>query len=221
MHETFTNVVGVDDLMNRLRDCWASVYGQRVIVPQGPADDRGAHDRRRRPEDGELGTAGVMFDGRSSTSDSSTIVLEAAFGLGEVVVGAGRSGYLRHRQGRSSRVAHVGHKEFKVVRDDQGASAACTSRRRRPTAEVSDYEAELLAMLALRVEDHYGSPQDIEWAEEDGTFYLVQTRPITTLAKRHRRRRAARHRARRVTGRRLGSGPRARHAGRGRRARGG
>ncbi|MFN8062294.1 MAG: phosphoenolpyruvate synthase [Vicinamibacterales bacterium] len=187
MHETFTNVVGVDDLMNRLRDCWASVYGQRVIAY------RKAQQMTEEPTIAVVvqkmvnsARAGVMFTADPSTSDSSTIVLEAAFGLGEVVVGGQVEvdTYVIGKAGPRVRRVHVGHKEFKVVRDDQG-------RERRvhlppPEADrrvVSDYEAELLARLALRVEDHYGSPQDIEWAEEDGTFYLVQTRPITTLAK--------------------------------------
>jgi pyruvate,water dikinase len=83
------------------------------------------------------------------------------------------------------RDVRVGRKAFKVARDAAGVEqrlplTASEAERR----VLSDPEVHALCELALSVEKHYGAPQDVEWAEEDNRFYLVQTRPITTLAPR-------------------------------------
>ena len=86
---------------------------------------------------------------------------------------------LHHEAIRSAR---VGRKAFKIVRDDQGREHKLSLEPDEANRRVlTDAEVIVVARLGVRVETHYGAPQDLEWAEQDGTFYLVQTRPITTL----------------------------------------
>jgi pyruvate,water dikinase len=186
MHETFTNVVGEEALMRRVIDCWKSAYGQRVIAY------RRAEGMTEEPTIAVVvqkmiasARSGVMFTADPATGERDTIVIEAAFGLGEVVVGGQVEvdTYVLAKDGPKLRSARVGRKAFKIVRgadgNDEKVSLGTDDANRRV---LSDAEAEMLAAMGLRVEAHYGAPQDIEWGEADGVFSLLQTRPITTLA---------------------------------------
>src|SRR5687767_6273127 len=82
----------------------------------------------------------------------------------------------------------VAHKEFMLARDERtGENVRVPLTPERAQSPVlSDDEVRAIAALARKDEDHYGAPQDAEWAIENGTLYLVQTRPITTIAERTR-----------------------------------
>ncbi|MBX7160598.1 MAG: phosphoenolpyruvate synthase [Acidimicrobiia bacterium] len=186
MNATFTNVVGTDELMRAIVDCWASVFGQRVVayragreVTSDPAIAvvvQAMVDSQR---------SGIMFSVDPSTGDRSRLVIEAAFGLGEVVVSGfvEPDTYIVSRDKRSILNARVGHQDFQIVRGSDGRDARVGLDPAVGASRVlSDSEVLALADLALRVEAHYGSPQDMEWAMDSaGTIYLVQSRPITTL----------------------------------------
>ncbi|MDQ3263759.1 MAG: phosphoenolpyruvate synthase [Myxococcota bacterium] len=185
MHETFTHVVGDADLFAKVKECWASAYGKRVL----------AYRKAQKMEEEPIlavvvqkmvssARSGVMFTADPSTSDTSRIVIEGAFGLGEVVVGGQvePDTYALSKQGPRLLEVRIGHKAFQIVRGPEGRE------HRLPLSEeeglrrvLTDAEVVALATLGLKVEKHYGAPQDIEWAEEGGAWYLVQTRPITTL----------------------------------------
>ena len=186
MNVTFTNVIGDDELLGRLVDCWASIYGQRVIAYRAV---------ERVTEEPSLAVivqhmvaserSGVMFTADPATGDSDHIVIEAALGQGEVVVSGlvEPDTYVVDKKGPSLRSVRVGHQATEIVRGPDGAD-----EERRLSAEeagqrvLDDQEVLRLAALGLSVEEHYGSPQDTEWAIADGQTYLVQSRPITTLA---------------------------------------
>jgi pyruvate,water dikinase len=128
--------------------------------------------------------SGVMFTADPSTGDRGTLVIEAAFGLGEVVVGGQVEvdTYVVDKAHEAIRSARVGRKAFKIVRDAAGHEQKLTLEPDEANRRVlDDPEVIEVARLGARVEAHYGAPQDLEWAEEGGKFYLVQTRPITTL----------------------------------------
>src|SRR5690606_1875370 len=87
MHETFANVVGDDAVLARVVDCWASLYGQRVIAyraSQGLDEEPAIAVVVQQLVESER--AGVLFTADPSTGDTTRVVIEAAFGLGEVVV---------------------------------------------------------------------------------------------------------------------------------------
>jgi pyruvate, water dikinase len=185
MHETFTNVVGEEALLERLRECWSSAYGQRVVAyrkSQGLTEEPSIAVVVQEMVDSER--SGVLFTADPSTGDTGRIIIEAAFGLGEVVVGGQvePDTYSVLKQGPRILEVRVGHKDFKIVREGVGREQrVALSEEEAKQRVLRDEEVLELARLGMEVEAHYGSPQDVEWAEEGGRFHLVQSRPITTL----------------------------------------
>ncbi|MBW4030152.1 MAG: phosphoenolpyruvate synthase [Acidobacteria bacterium] len=185
MNVTFTNVAGDDDLLRSVIGCWASLYGGRVM------SYRATRDVGDVPAMGVVvmemiasERSGVMFTADPSTGDTSKIVIDAAFGQGEVVVSGEvePDTYILAKSGPTLVSVRVGTKEFKLVRGPDGHDLHVDLSRDEGSRRVlSDDEAVELARLGLATEAHYGSPQDTEWAIADGHQYLVQSRPITTL----------------------------------------
>jgi len=187
MNATFTNISGDDDLLDAVLGCWVSLFGQRVVAY------RAGHGLDEEPAmavvvqlmvDSE--SSGVAFTADPSTGDTGHIVIEAAVGLGEVVVSGAvePDTYLVAKDGPRLTSVRVGHQTHKIVRGPEGCDlrvdldAADGARRVLPDEQVLE-----LARLAQRVEEHYGLPQDLEWAVAGGRTWLVQSRPITTLGR--------------------------------------
>jgi pyruvate,water dikinase len=186
MNESFTNVSGVDALVARVVDCWTSLFGARAcayraaqhvdaepaiaVVVQRMVDAR---------------CAGVMFTADPTTGDRSRIVIEAAPGLGEVVVGGQvePDTYVVAKESRTIVSSHRGNQAFAVVRGAGGADArvALDQGSEASGSVLSVAEVVELSELGQRVEEHYRSPQDVEWAIGADGIHLVQARPITTL----------------------------------------
>ncbi|HSJ32044.1 MAG TPA: phosphoenolpyruvate synthase [Longimicrobiales bacterium] len=186
MFESFLNVHGQERLLSSVRQCWASAFGARVLYYRA---------KQKVPGEALIAVvvqkmvnsekAGVLFTMNPATNDASVVVIEAAFGLGEVVV-AGQVTPDRYevdkRTGRL-RMSQIGHKEFRLQRAASGENERIDLEDAEADATVLDAdEIATLAQLAARLESHYGVPQDAEWAIESGISYLVQTRPVTTMA---------------------------------------
>ncbi|MGQ0432164.1 MAG: phosphoenolpyruvate synthase [Microthrixaceae bacterium] len=184
MHSSFANVVGATAVLDRVIDCWASLYGERVIAY------RASHDLTEEPAiavvvqqlvDSER--AGVMFTADPSTGNRARIVIEGAFGLGEVVVSGAvePDTYLLDKDGPTLLDVRVGHKSHELRTAPGGMIAQRLLANAEADARVlTDDEAIELAALGLEVEAHYGEPQDVEWAITGGRTFLVQSRPITS-----------------------------------------
>jgi pyruvate,water dikinase len=185
MNVTYTNVAGDEELLQRVVDCWSSIYSQRVVayrsierVTDEPVlavivQEMIASER-----------SGVMFTADPATNATDRIVIEAAFGQGEVVV-SGRvepDTYVVAKEGPKLLSVRVGHQAMKIVRGAGGTDEEVQLSAEEGARRVlTDEEILELAQLGLTVEHHYGSPQDTEWAMAGGRTYLVQSRPITTL----------------------------------------
>jgi pyruvate,water dikinase len=185
MHETFTNVVGDQAVIERIVDCWVSLYSERVIAyraAQALTEEPALAVVVQRLVDADR--AGVLFTADPSTGDRSRIVVEGAFGFGEVVV-SGQvepDTYVLAKDGPRLLQVRVGHKTHKLVKGVDGTMHRVELDEAASTARVlSDDEAVALARLGLQVEAHYGEQQDVEWALAGDDIYLVQSRPITTL----------------------------------------
>ena len=185
MNETFTNVAGEDDVLARLVDCWASLWGARSIFYRG--------DKRLTAEPAiavvvqemvPSERSGVMFTLDPSTGEIDHIVIEAAFGQGEVVVSGlvEPDTYVVDKNGLRLVRVRVGTQHFKIVRgpdgEDQRIDLVSDEGGRRV---LDDNEVVEVARLGLVVEQQYGSPQDTEWAMAGGRTFLVQSRPVTAV----------------------------------------
>lgn len=186
MFRSFLNVRGADALVNAVKECWASAFGARVLfyrIKQGVAGEALIAVIVQKMVDSEK--SGVLFTVDPATNDPDRLVIEAAWGLGEVVVG-GEVTPDRYEvdKRRHSVVRVIGRKEFMRVRDAKtGENVRVDLPEEKATAPVlTNEEALELAKLGIRDEEHYGAPQDVEWAIEAGRIYILQTRPVTTLA---------------------------------------
>ena len=187
MNATFTNVAGDHDLLARIVDCWASLYGARSIsyrAGKGLADEPSIAVIVQEMIPSER--SGVMFTADPSTGDLDHLVIEAAFGQGEVVV-SGQvepDTYVVDKEGPWVLHVRVGSQPYKIVRGPDGADLRVDlgpgdgSRR-----VLADDEILELARVGLAVEALYGTPQDTEWAMAGGRTVLVQSRPITALGR--------------------------------------
>ena len=184
--ETFLNITG-EALLERVRECWASLFTQRAIYYR---QEQGfAHDVVdiavvvQRMVDAD--TSGVMFTSHPSTG-AGVITIEAAWGLGEAVVSGAVTpdNYVIDRETGDVRESTVARKKVMHVRDPETGETVEreVSEDRRGSRVLGEAELEELRALGEEIEAHYGEPQDVEWAIEDGEVYLLQSRPITTIA---------------------------------------
>jgi pyruvate,water dikinase len=185
MNETFTNVAGVPEVVARVVDCWSSLWSPRVIAyraARGLVEEPAIAVVVQRMVDAH--TAGVMFTADPATGDRADLVVEAAYGLGEVVVGGQvePDTYVVRKADAHLVHEHIGSKATRIVRVADGrerrVAVPAEDRARRA---LDDDALTALTHLAREVERHYGEPQDVEFAIDDRGIWLVQSRPITTL----------------------------------------
>ena len=184
--ETYLNVKGVEELVERVKDCWASLFTERAIyyrVEKGFShEDVNIAVVVQRMVNADK--SGVVFSSDPSTGDERATV-EAAWGLGESVVSGGVTpdNYVFDRGTREVVTANVASKKVMHVKD--AATGETVEKEvpddRREEQVLSEEEVAEIAEVAERLEEHYGAPQDIEWAIQDGELYVLQSRPITTI----------------------------------------
>jgi pyruvate,water dikinase len=187
MFESFLNVFGSAALLEAVKACWASTFSARVLfyrIKQGLPSEMPVAVIVQRMVDSEK--SGVMFTTDPATRDASRMVIEAAWGLGEAVV-QGAVTPDRHvldKQSLSVVASNIAEKEFLLMWD---AEKQATTRvdlggdLRAKAPVLTESELKTLGTLARRAEEHYGVPQDLEFAIKGDEIYLTQTRPITTL----------------------------------------
>jgi pyruvate,water dikinase len=187
MNETFLNVRGADAVIDAVRHCWGSLFGARTIYYRAVNDFKQAEMDIAVVVQRQLDStrAGVMFTANPATGERGELVIEGSFGLGEAVVSGSVSPdrYLVDKATLSILRSEVHRKELTI----EFAAGGGTSQRALSEEEslrpvLSDAEVVAVATLGRRIEEHYGSPQDTEWAfDPDGALWMLQSRPITTL----------------------------------------
>jgi len=186
MNETLLNVRGAGALLGAVRICWSSLFGARTIYYRakrgfGQADMDIAVVVQLQIQSTR---SGVMFTIDPSTGDRERLVIEGAFGLGEAVVSGSVSPdrYLVVKEGLHIDRREVRRKELAIVSLPEGGTETRElgeAEGRRPV--LSDEEVREVAALGVRIEEHYGSAQDTEWAfDEAGAVWMLQSRPVTT-----------------------------------------
>lgn len=180
--DSFINVKGNQDVITHVKKVFASTFTARAIfyrISKGFDAHVGISAIVQKMIDSDK--SGVMFSVDPVKQDN--ILIEAVFGQGEGIV-SGRikpDGYVVSRDLEILNET-VADKKIAIVRDSSGITKTV-----QLTPEISNkkvlknHEVTQLAEYALKLEDHYKKPQDIEFAIEDGTIYILQTRPITTI----------------------------------------
>ena len=185
MNATLTNITGEDGLIDAVVRCWMSLFSPRVITyraSRGFTADPAMAVVVQLMVDSEK--AGVAFTADPSNGAQDRVVIEGAFGLGEVVVSGEvePDTYLVAKDTLAPLDVRLGHKAFKIIRGADGHDTTVDlSEAEADSRVLSDDELRTIAELAIATERHNGCPQDTEWAIAGGKTYLVQARPITTL----------------------------------------
>jgi phosphoenolpyruvate synthase/pyruvate phosphate dikinase len=187
--ETILWVRGADHVIEAIRTCWASLYSAEAISYRrrlkGAEPAMGVTVQRMV----EAAVSGVMFTCNPLTGDRSMVAINAAWGLGLAVVGgevtpddllvSKVTGEVVRETVADKQVEYVpasgGHGTERVAVDDDRRRQRCLNEAAIPA----------LVELARRVEGHFGSPQDVEWAVDgDGELFVLQSRPVTGLPER-------------------------------------
>jgi len=183
--ETFLNVLGDDDLLEAVQRCWASLYGARALYYRAKQgfDDRGVNIAVVVQDLIRSEKSGVLFTSHPVTGEPLTIV-EGSWGLGEAVVSGSVSPDNYVFDLRSGRVVDrlIAEKEIMIVPEgERGVKTVNLSSEERIAPVLSDDEVARLATFGKIAEEHYGVPQDIEWAIIGDEIFILQSRPITTI----------------------------------------
>lgn len=188
--DTYLWLSGRDEVAAHVRKCWASLYTSRAIVYRlkNGIPDEGLSMAVAVQKMVDARTAGVAMTVDPSNGDRSTIVIDAAWGLGELVV----SGTVTPDNLRVDKVMltvseeHIGDKHAELVpdRDARTVVEREVEPERRSVRCLSDADVAAIARIAKRAEKHFGCPQDIEWAIDRGlpegeNLLLLQSRPET------------------------------------------
>ncbi len=202
--ETFLNVVGIDDVLHKMKEVFASLYNDRAIsyrVHKGFAHaDVALSAGVQRMVRSDLGAAGVMFTIDTESGFEDVVFITSSYGLGETVVqgavnpdefyvhkpmlAAGKRAVIRRNLGSKLIQMVFSTPEEKAAEGPMKGKLVKTidvPTEQRNRYSLTDADVEQLARYALVIEKHYGRPMDIEWGKDgkDGQLYILQARPET------------------------------------------
>ncbi|MBK6649112.1 MAG: phosphoenolpyruvate synthase [Betaproteobacteria bacterium] len=198
--ESFLNVVGIEEVLHKMKEVFASLYNDRAIsyrVHKGFAHaDVALSAGVQRMVRSDMGAAGVMFTMDTESGFDQVVFITASYGLGETVVqgAVNPDEFYVHKpmleQGKRAIIRrNLGSKLIQMVfsnPDEKAASGKLVKTVDVPTEQrnrycLTDTDVEQLGRYALIIEQHYGRPMDIEWGKDgtDGLLYILQARPET------------------------------------------
>ena len=182
--DTYLNIIGKEAILTHIGKCWASLFSERAVIYrlQNGFDHRKVQlavvvQKMVFPQ-----AAGILFTADPVTSNRKVVSIDASFGLGEALV-AGlvnpdiykvRDGEIIDKKIASKKVAVYALKEGGTQEQE-----IAPVWQNQPA--LADEQILQLERMGRKIEAHFGRPQDIEWCLVDDTFYIVQSRPITTL----------------------------------------
>jgi len=182
--DTYLNIIGKEAILEHISKCWASLFTDRAVIyrMKNGFDHSQVQlsvivQRMIFPQ-----ASGILFTADPVTSNRKVLSIDAGFGLGEALVSGLVSadcykvhkGEIIDKRIATKKMAIYGRKEG-------GTETQSIHPDQQDTQTLNDHQILQLALIGRQIEAHFGSPQDIEWCLVDGTFYIVQSRPITTL----------------------------------------
>ena len=182
---SFLNVKGEKDVLEKVRECWASLFTARAIYYR--VKNKFPHEQVfisvvvQKMVNSQK--AGVIFTVNPINQEKNEMVIEGAFGLGETVVSGSVTPdtYIVLKEPYELKDKNIGHKRIALYRGEDGKNVEKELDEEEGNKQVlSEEQIKSLAEISIKIEKHYKKPMDIEWAIDDKE-YILQARPITTL----------------------------------------
>lgn len=184
--ESYLNVEK-KNLLESVKSCWSSLFTPRAIFYRY---EKKLHKQKvsvavviQKMVQSEI--SGICFTVHPVTKDKDQMVIEAGYGLGEVIVG-GRitpDTYIVHKHKNKFDILdkNISRQEIMITKTKTGTKETKVPKSKQAKQKLIDKQILKLAQICQKIENHYQFPQDIEWAFEKGRFFITQSRPITTL----------------------------------------
>ncbi|ULM99180.1 phosphoenolpyruvate synthase [Peribacillus frigoritolerans] len=182
--DTYLNIKGKDAILQHISKCWASLFTDRAVIyrMQNGFDHRKVYlsvviQRMIFPQ-----ASGILFTADPVSSNCKVLSIDASFGLGEALVsGLVSADNYKVQEGRIVEKKISAKKLAIYARKEGGTVEKEIEPGQQVLSTLSDEQVLGLERIGRKLEAHFGCPQDIEWCLVDDTFYIVQSRPITTL----------------------------------------
>ncbi|CVK18829.1 rifamycin-inactivating phosphotransferase RphC [Sporomusa sphaeroides DSM 2875] len=182
--DTYLNIIGKEAILKHISKCWASLFTERAVTYrlQNGFDHRKGHlsvvvQKMVFPQ-----AAGILFTADPLTSNRKVLSIDAGFGLGEALVsGLVNADIYKVCNGKVIDKKISAKKLAVYALKAGGTQVQETPPERQNSQVLTDEQILSLTRMGRKIEEHFGHPQDIEWSLADDSFYIVQSRPITTL----------------------------------------
>lgn len=184
---TFLNIKGEANLQVAVRECWASLFTPRAIYYRHSnkiqIEKVGISVIVQKMVQSEV--SGIMFSIDPVTNRKDRIIIDAVWGLGEMIVQGSYipDHYVVQKETFSVLSKELNDQKMQYIKDGQVTKEVPVPSKNISRIKLSDEQIVYLAKISQKLQDHYFYPQDSEWALEKGKLYIVQTRPITTIEK--------------------------------------
>jgi phosphoenolpyruvate synthase/pyruvate phosphate dikinase len=182
--DTYLNIIGTEVILKHISKCWASLYADRAVTYriQNGFDHRKVHLAVVVQKMIFSQAAGILFTADPVTSNRKVSSIDASFGLGEALVsGLVNADVYKVRNGKVI-AKKVSTKKLAVFASQDGGTKEQEIKPEQQNRQaLTDEQILQLEHMGRKIEEHFGHPQDIEWCLVNGTFYVVQSKPITTL----------------------------------------
>ncbi|GKU82967.1 phosphoenolpyruvate synthase [Niallia sp. NCCP-28] len=182
--DTYLNIIGKKAILQHISKCWASLFTDRAVIyrMQNGFDHSQVYlsvivQRMVSPK-----ASGILFTADPITSNRKVLSIDASFGLGEALVSGLVSADCYKVQEDKIVDKMIATKKLAIYgREEGGTETQQINPDQQKTQTLTDQQVLQLARIGRQIEAYFGFPQDIEWCLVDDTFYIVQSRPITTL----------------------------------------
>jgi pyruvate,water dikinase len=186
-HDTYLNVSGEGQFLDKVKRCWASLWTPRAIRYR---EKQGFHHEK-------VGMclvvqkmifcrlSGVMFTCNSVKGVVDEIVIESTFGLGEGLVSGmvTPDSFVIDKKDMRILISNISEKSQMVIAEGEGVITKAIPIGDRNRVTLSREQITRLSAIGMKIEEHYGSPQDIEWCILDSEIFILQSRPVTDMGR--------------------------------------
>jgi len=182
--DTYLNIIGKEAILKHISKCWASLFTERAVTYriQNDFDHRKVYLSVVVQKMVFPNAAGILFTADPVTSNRKVLSIDASFGLGEALVSGLVNADVYKVHNGEIIDKKISAKKLAIYALQDGGTKEQEIEPEQQTREVlTDNQILQLEHLGRKIEQHFGYPQDIEWCLVNDTFYIVQSRPITTL----------------------------------------